>query len=332
MKLTNRTTNYFLIITITITLSCEGDKDQIRLASPSYGRKLYQGGAYQLHWSKHSNEVILVSSDVIAIGADTGNVRTFKFPDANSRGNSMSWLNGDTLYILESGKLSVLKMTTFEYSPNIVDTVVMNSVSSPFRSSHFAYGKEIQGPGSDQYQVFLVDFETGEEIHVGPGLPHVFSPDGKQLLCANGDKFYRYDLESTSTTDAFNLYGGLFGDHHVRWTAEGIFSFYSLSGQILKRNEMTGSWIGSWPSKSGVAQESISESGDHIITTQFACSPYSLPDHCVDISILDMMNDTETTLAFHLESNPELKVISPDGRRIAYAHESNGYIYVAEPW
>ena len=310
MQLLKNTINYISLFAFGTLLSCEYEN-----IHPT--GKVYMGGAYQLHCSERRDEIIIISSDVVVAGIYNKEVRKFTFPDGHHRDYPTSWLYGDTLYIVVSNKLSALNIKTFEYSKDIVEGVYIPPLTSPFHSSHFAYAKPLPATLGPLPQVYLFDIQSGQETLIGPGIPYEFSPDGKQLLYWDYQKFYRYDLETKTTTEEdFERREG----HLVRWTTEGIFSFYSLGDQINKRNETTDTWLGAWNSYEGVVPGSISRTGDHIMTTLGYRGNF-------DLAIVNTEDNSVSRLAFGVPA--ECKVISLEGRTIAYENTSTQYIHYA---
>ncbi|HEY5917092.1 MAG TPA: hypothetical protein VIU13_06810 [Chryseolinea sp.] len=322
-------------LTLGVTLSCEiedeySNPDQ----SEQLGTKIHRSYTMlvALLWSKNTNEIIAVSNEgIIAIEAQSKKVRKLPYDPSNFAVQS-AWLVENTIYqVNTNGELSKIDLTTLTYKGTLVDSASFHFYSSPFTTTHFAYIKY----RSEEYlpSIFLYDLSSQEEIYIGPGLPYVFSPDGKQLVFSNNTEFFVYNL-TTKTTTALNFSEDSNGPNIIIWTTDGILSLHHQGESIMVRNESIDMTIGEWTSVQGLWGSAISPSGKHIITKKLNClQKDNTSGYCqygkVEHSIVDIYTDVEVPMVYTVNSYINLIAFSPDEKSFAFA-TSEGNVYISD--
>jgi WD40 repeat protein len=325
-----------LFLVLIVALSCEIEDEYSNPdRSEQLGTKIYTSynPPAALLWCENTNEIIVVTIDgMAAIEATSKKVRKLPFSTSNIYPQS-AWVVGNIIYELNSnGELSIVDLTNLDYIGNLVDSAFFQVLTSPFTATHFAYAK--YDPTDYFYSIFLYDLKSHQEIYVGPGLPYVFSPDGEQLVISNNGNFFVYDL-ATKAIKALN-FNEADGSKLFMWTTDGIISFQQQGESIVARNESTGARIGEWKSIAGMFADTVSRSGNHIITVESVCqygkttSGYCPNGEMLKHSIVDVNTNVEVPMAYTFNSSIYLRAFSPDEKNFAIATYDNS-VYITEP-
>lgn len=335
MKAFEKAITLFSYLALLTVLSCVIEDDwPNQKPSENLGRKLSatDGLATGLYWSGANEIITLGPQGVTAINAASNTVRKVSFEYSGFALQQYTWLNENMLYFMQFGNLSAVDLTTMTYQYALLDSVQLQTYSSPFNATHIAYGK-YRPDDYGEPSIFLYDLKSGKEIYITSGYPTVFSPDGKQLLLTKFGKYHIYNLITKSITPLnFEI---SYSAGVVKWTPQGIISFETGNMHIVVTNETEGKKIGEWPTLGEEPNVSwISQAGNHMITTKYKCLNGDPSGDCpyqakIVYSIVDVVNKEETELAETTAYYITLKAISPDQKNLVFIGTDN-YIYVTE--
>jgi hypothetical protein len=320
-------------LTLGISLSCEIEDDfGIPEDSTFFGEALYSSplGIGPIIWSDNTNEIVsLNTSGVVATNLSTKTNRQL-FIDGFSPDWESLRLAGNRVYFTNTSyELGSVNLTSMVYTPSILDSVHTGYLLTLFEDKYLAYGKFRLSDQSDP-SLFLFDLTTGKETYITSGTPYLFSPDGSQLLFNKESTFYTYNLQ-TKAIAAF----GNFSIYVLKWTSEGIISYSQLGSGVRVFNETTKQLVGTWPSVGDINRQTISPSGNRVITLRAECAVPITSQGCSAPSYYYAVVDITSQEQFEtIDSNYVIDMratFSPDEKKFAYVKDGSTIYVTSEP-
>jgi len=317
--------------------SCEIEDDFGKPDTSEYfGTKLYTSTGFlmKIIWSEETNEIIAISDlNIAAIDVNTKTSRQVTANAHHYNGSDVLWISGEMLYYLNfDSQLSGININNSSTTESLVDSVSVNYYTTPFSSNNFAFNKlGLYDPSNEPY-LFLYDFNTKKETLITSGIPITFSPDGQALLFTKGYSVYYYDLQTKAILPAqFQSY---YGNGVTKWTSKGVLFFYqNAERSAVLFNATTNETIGGWENLVPPAYGSLSSSGDKIVIQKEKCGIPYVTGPCSFLKqyyfLVDVVNHTETEMAFGNQPNIFQLIISPAENSIAFIKDNNN-IYLAE--
>ncbi|HMG92518.1 MAG TPA: hypothetical protein VK589_20810 [Chryseolinea sp.] len=316
-----------------LLISCEIEDDFGKPDdSTFFGEALYSSslGIGPIIWSDATNEIVSLNTS----GVTTTNVNTRHNRHLSIDAFSPDWeslrLAGNKIYFTNTSyELASVNLTSMAYTPSIIDSVHTGYSLTFFEDKYLAFGRYRPSDLSDP-SLFLFDLATGKETYITSGTPYLFSPDGSQLLFNKEYAYYTYNLQTKAIVAVGNP-----SSHVLKWTPEGIISYSQVSSSVRVFNETTKQIVGTWPSVGNVLRETISPSGNRVITMQGECGVPITLQGCSHPSYYYSVVDVNSKEQFEtIDSNYVIDMraaFSPDEKKFAYVKDGTTIYLTSEP-
>ena len=191
-----------------------------------------------LLWSKTSDELITGGTDGIqVIDINTKKIRTLQ---SNSTFAMDLSYDGGTIYYLEGltlqGDVEPLYSISLDGQNKklLTENVYVDCFCLCPQKLNIAYKR---GSIVDEDSVFIFNTQTEANRFLCNGVPEVFSPNGKQLICATfmgaNPEYFIVDIENGAATPLSLESLGIDENYHsfivtFKWLDDGIYILYSL--------------------------------------------------------------------------------------------------------
>jgi len=191
-----------------------------------------------LRWSKNGSELITGGMEGIQIvDINTKKIRILQ--DSSTFAIDLS-KDGETIYYLEGLVLQGDVEPLYSISLNgqnkklLIEKVYVDCFCICPRNLNIAYKR---GSIVDEDSVYIFNIHTEMNSFLCNGIPMVFSPSGKQLICATfmgiNPEYFIIDIETNEVTPLSLAPLGINEDYHsfivrFKWLDDGIYILYSF--------------------------------------------------------------------------------------------------------
>jgi Tol biopolymer transport system component len=285
-----------------------------------------------LVWSKTAEEIITCGNDGInAININTKEIR-------NLQGNSTFAIrlsdDGGTIYYLQGDAIQGGVEPLYSISLDgqnkrlLIDEVYVDCFCISPLGLYIAY------TGLEEESVLIYNTENQSIRSLCNGIPKVFSPDGKKLICATfmgaNPEYFIIDIETESVTPLSLVSLGIdenYGSYIVtfRWLETGIYVLYSLGEPELfyVHNYTTDNNIFSWKVNDGGLFLNWTDDAEKIAYWRSKASSNTFNN---TLYVIDLNLGKVRDVVFAKDQVVCNIAFSPDKKHIAYVLGSSIYM------